>query len=125
MMVPGRLNCISRVEIVGRNCGGLVAAPAIISWRTGIMSHGQFHVVVRHLRRLVGEGAPQATDRELLQRFVAERDEDAFASLVERHGSMVWGVCRRALRHAQDAEDVFQATFLVLARKAAAVRWRE
>src|SRR5579859_3131865 len=90
-----------------------------------MMSHGQLNAVVRHLRRIVGEGATQATDRELLRRFVAQRDEDAFAALVERHGSMVWGVCRRALRQTQDAEDVFQATFLVLSRKAASLHWSE
>jgi C-terminal peptidase prc len=89
------------------------------------MSQGQLHVVVRHLRRLVGEGSAEPTDRQLLARFAAGRDEAAFAALVERHGPLVWGVCRRALRHAEDAEDAFQATFLVLARRAAAVGWRE
>src|SRR5437868_5481508 len=89
------------------------------------MSHGQLQLVVRHLRRLAGQEGAEPTDRQLLERFAAGRDEDAFAALVERHGALVWGVCRRALRHTQDAEDAFQATFLVLARKAAVVRWRE
>ncbi len=59
---------------------------------------------------------------QLLQQFIADRDEDAFATIVRRHGAMVLGVSRGVLRHRQDAEDVFQATFLVLARKAYTIR---
>jgi RNA polymerase sigma factor (sigma-70 family) len=61
------------------------------------------------------------TDRELLQRFSQHHDEDAFAVLVERHGPMVLGVCRRVLGCFQSAQDAFQATFLVLVRKAGAI----
>jgi RNA polymerase sigma factor (sigma-70 family) len=60
-------------------------------------------------------------DREALRAFVARRDESAFALIVQRHGPMVLNVCRRVLHHAQDAEDAFQATFLVLARKASGI----
>src|SRR5687768_17312141 len=69
--------------------------------------------------------AGDSTDRELLQRFVAVRDESAFAALVQRHGAAVLCVCRRVLARTQDAEDVCQATFLTLARKADVVRWQD
>ncbi len=61
------------------------------------------------------------SDRQLLARFVADRDEASFAALVRRHGPMVLGVCRRVLRDYHDAEDALQATFLVLAKKAASL----
>ena len=65
--------------------------------------------IIRHLK---------PSDAELLARYV-RRDEEAFAALVRRHGPLVLGVCRRIASHAQDAEDAFQAVFLILATKAA------
>ena len=73
-------------------------------------------------------GPPRAAgfaDKALLERFVADRDEDAFAAILERHGPMVLGVCRRVLGHAEVAEDAFQAAFLVLARRAVRISSRE
>jgi RNA polymerase sigma factor (sigma-70 family) len=80
------------------------------------------NAVLRYLHRAAGACL---TDGQLLDRFLSRRDEDAFAALLRRHGPMVLGVCRRVLNDAHDAEDAFQATFLVLARKAASLRGRE
>src|SRR6516164_3551756 len=79
--------------------------------------------VFRQLRRaaLVRDLAG-LTDGQLLERFTAHHDETAFEALLLRHGPMVLGVCRRVLRDGPDAEDAFQATFLVLVRRATAVR---
>jgi RNA polymerase sigma factor (sigma-70 family) len=90
------------------------------------MSSAQLGMVLHHLRRMTAvRGLGVVPDRQLLEDFLTQRDEAAFAELVRRHGPMVLGVCRGVLRHLHDAEDVFQATFLVLAQKAACVRRRE
>jgi RNA polymerase sigma factor (sigma-70 family) len=87
------------------------------------MAHAPIGPALRHIRTLAaGAGPGQLSDGELLRRFVARRDEAAFTALVGRHGPLVWGVCRRLLSDAHDAEDAFQATFLTLARKAASIR---
>jgi RNA polymerase sigma factor (sigma-70 family) len=83
------------------------------------MASGQLRPVLRFLSRLVGAGSGgDSTDCQLLQRFAGQREEAAFAALVQRHGPMVLGVCRRVLHDPHDVDDAFQATFLVLARKA-------
>jgi RNA polymerase sigma factor (sigma-70 family) len=83
------------------------------------MANGQLGQVLRPGRKRGGsETAAEPTDGQLLERFTTQQDETAFETLVQRHGPMVLGVCRRVLQDAHDAEDAFQATFLVLVRKA-------
>jgi RNA polymerase sigma factor (sigma-70 family) len=94
--------------------------------RKRLMHDTQLTGVVGHLRRMAGGPPPTGlTDRQLLAGFAAAGDPAAFAALVERHGPMVLRVCRRVLRQEQDAEDAFQATFLVLAAKAGSIRKAE
>jgi len=89
------------------------------------MPQRQLDIVARHIRQLAGAlAAKEVSDADLLQRFTSSADDGAFAALVERHGGLVWSVCRRVLRRTEDAEDAFQATFLILIRKAASVRKR-
>jgi RNA polymerase sigma factor (sigma-70 family) len=84
------------------------------------------HVVLRHIRQVVAShDARQQVDRELIERFVTRHDSAAFEELVERHGSMVLRACQRVLRDRHAAEDAFQATFLLLARKAGSIGRRE
>src|SRR5262245_27557654 len=90
------------------------------------MATGQMSGVIQYLRgtALLRDGAG-LTDGQLLEGFVSRREGDALAALVRRHGPMVWGVCRRVLANHHDAEDAFQATFLVLVRKANSIVPRE
>src|SRR5262249_26362432 len=90
------------------------------------MATTQLSTLLRHIHKLAaGQDAQQRTDRELLDDFSGSRNQAAFAALVARHGPMVLRVCRRVLNHEQDAEDAFQATFLVLARNTGSIRKRE
>jgi RNA polymerase sigma factor (sigma-70 family) len=88
------------------------------------MHAGQTQFVLQQLRR-AARPELEAGDGELLDAFVLHRDEAAFAALLRRHGPMVWGVCRRLAGQIPDAEDAFQAVFLILVRKAGGVRPRE
>jgi RNA polymerase sigma factor (sigma-70 family) len=88
-----------------------------------VMSHSALAAGLRHLRNVVAaQHYHEDSDVQLMHVFATHRDETAFAALVRRHGPMVLRVCRRVLGHEQDAEDAFQATFLVLAQSAASLR---
>jgi len=90
------------------------------------MVNTQLGAVVRHIRRLrLLEAGGAGTDGELIAAFSTRNDQTAFAGLVQRYGPLVLGVCRRVLHNEHDAEDAFQATFLVLARRAGTIRKRE
>src|SRR5262245_23074514 len=90
------------------------------------MATSQMSDVIQHLRSAVlqDDGAG-LTEGQLLEGFLSRQDEAALAALVLRHAPMVWGVCRRILRNDHDAEDAFQATFLVLVKKAASIAYPE
>src|SRR5947209_1323444 len=87
------------------------------------MSTAHAGTILRRIADLVEvETTRDLSDAQLLQHFAERREPGAFAALVQRHGRLVWGICQHLLRHEQDAEDAFQATFLVLARKASSIR---
>src|SRR5438105_12288248 len=90
------------------------------------MASGQLRTLLHHLRKIVNPPTPGGlSDAHLLERWVSRRDEAAFELLLWRYGPMVFSVCRRLLRHPQDVEDAFQATFLVLVQKAASIGKRQ
>jgi RNA polymerase sigma factor (sigma-70 family) len=86
------------------------------------MANPSLGCVLHHLRRAAAPPIEQQSDEELLRTFISRRDEASFAALVRRHAALVLSVCRHVLDHEQDAEDAFQATFLVLARQASSIR---
>ena len=87
------------------------------------MANRSLHPLLLYLRRLGGSAAEGSLeDAQLLHRFLSSRDESAFTTIVQRYGAMVWGLCVRRLGETPVAEDAFQATFLVLVRKAASLR---
>src|SRR5258708_5352297 len=88
------------------------------------MMTGQLAPVLRYIRRMSGTAADDS-DRALLERFAGQRDEEAFAALVRRHGPMVLGVCQRVLHDRHAADDAFQAVFLLLVRRAGSLRGPE
>src|SRR5437764_11703085 len=82
--------------------------------------------VLRFIHRIcAAQGTCDLTDRELLERYAANQDESAFAFLVKRHGPMVFGISRRVLGDTHEAEDILQATFLVLARWIASIKRKQ
>ncbi len=90
------------------------------------MAHAQLNSVLGHIRGLAAPPAAGCwSDAQLLERFLLRHDQAAFAALVKRYGPLVQKVCWRVLHHAEDVEDAFQATFLVLARNAASIKKRE
>src|SRR5437764_8207613 len=87
------------------------------------MARTQLGTVLQYIRAALGaRDAGDTTDADLLDRFAARREEAAFTALLERHGPLVLGVCRRVLGNAEDVDDAFQATFLVLLRRAGSIR---
>src|SRR5438034_11816375 len=88
------------------------------------MPSSQLSGFIQHLRSVLHDGQ-RLTGGELLERFTSLHEESAMATLVRRHAAMVWGVCCRVLHNHPDAEDAFQATFLVLVRKARSIRPRD
>ncbi len=87
------------------------------------MRHAAFSSFMQMLRRIAaGHARDEQADAALLARFVRQGDQTAFEVLVHRHGPLVWGVCRRMLTRTEDAEDAFQAVFVVLLRRAGSIR---
>jgi RNA polymerase sigma factor (sigma-70 family) len=109
--------CIKRLA-----SGNSILGSEFPPYQSTDMTTSQSSKILEHLRKVVlrHDGAELA-DGQLLEEYLSRGNEAALAALVRRHAPMVWGVCRRTLRNHHDAEDAFQSSFLVLARKAASV----
>jgi RNA polymerase sigma factor (sigma-70 family) len=100
----------------GRFCGSIESRRELIRENLAMPS---LHPLLHYLRRLsIGLAGGDVEDAQLLRRFLAQHDENAFTAIVQRYGAMVWALCVRRLGETPEAEDAFQATFLVLVRKA-------
>src|SRR5580704_17750666 len=88
------------------------------------MTQKPLAILSRCARGAISEPLAEATDRDLLERYLADKDQGAFLLLLKRHGPHVLATCRRVLFHEADVEDAFQATFLVLLAKERTVRWQ-
>ena len=90
------------------------------------MTYPRSNTVLAYIHsQLESANTAQLSDRQLLECFAVRHDENAFKAILRRHGPKVMGVCLRVLGRKEDAEDIFQATFLALARRAGALDWRE
>jgi hypothetical protein len=89
------------------------------------MAKEALETVLQHIRALTDRREGHASDADLLERFITHREEAAFAALMRRNGPMVLAVCKRVAGHVQDAEDAFQATFMLLARRADTIHRKE
>src|ERR1700730_19043498 len=89
-----------------------------------LMTTGGSRALPGLLKRVLSASLARYSDRQLLERFVESQEEAAFAAILDRHGPMLLGLCRRLLSDVHLADDVLQATFLVLARKAGSIRQR-
>ncbi len=106
--------------------GGVGGGMAVFKGEGSPVIRGDAGAFAGNLGRLFSSGtAVGLGEGQLIERFVESNDASAFEAILGRHGPMVWGVCRRSLRDLNDAEDAFQATFLILARRAGAIGRRE
>jgi RNA polymerase sigma factor (sigma-70 family) len=129
-MLPRAIPCANTLELNKSKINGHFVPPRELlpqsryakSWGH-LMATPTLGTYLRRLKQaMAAEALAPCSDRELVERFRSGRDEDAFRAILERHGPMVFQVCRRVLAAAADVEDAFQATFLVLVRRGHTIR---